>query len=144
MDVHLVIGKFRSKDTAQRAIEELGRHGFLKISFHQIGKTPVEGIDTMKNAYAGELPAFARGVKGSDIAIEGRTNEKNLLYSEEDARKIMGGEIDEPSAYAVAINVTDHQEPEFAVKMLQRYGADTEKHTVAAEQEENMKNSPDS
>ncbi|MBS3900448.1 MAG: hypothetical protein KGZ54_00300 [Dethiobacter sp.] len=76
MNVHLVIGEFRSRDTAQRAIEELGRHGFLKTSIYQIGNTPVEGIDTMKNSYAGELPLFGRGVKGSDVAIEGRTNEK--------------------------------------------------------------------
>ncbi len=129
MNVHLVIGEFRSRDTAQRAIEELGRHGFLKTSIYQIGKTSVEGIDTMKNAYAGELPMFGRGVKGSDVAIEGRTNEKNLLYSEEDARKIMGGEIDEPSAYAVAVDITDHHDPEFVKKVLQHYGGDIKNHT---------------
>lgn len=128
MKVKLVIGKFRSKDNARLAIWELGEQGYLKLSFHQIGDTPAEGVDQMNNPYSGELPLYARGVMGSDIAVEGRSSAD--LYSADDAEKIMGGPIREPNAYAVAVNVTDSKNPHFAVDILKKHGADTETHEV--------------
>lgn len=131
MKVKLVIGKFRSKDTATMAIERLGQNGFLQVSFHQIGKTPVSGVDTMSNAYAGELPLYARGVLGSDVAIEGTGD----FYSKEDARKIMGGDTKPPNAYAVAVNITDSRLPSLAEEILAQTGADTETHEVDIDEE---------
>jgi hypothetical protein len=133
MRIRLVIGKFRSRDTARLAIQKLGEHGFLKVSFHQIGDTPTEGMDHMSNAYAGELPLQARGVLGSDVAIEGRSAAN--LYNKEDARKIMGGDTKPPNAYAVAVNITDSPKGLFAQEILAKNGADTEFHEVDVEDE---------
>jgi hypothetical protein len=128
LKLSLIIGKFRSKDTARLAIQKLGEHGFLKVSFHQIDKTPTEGMDSMSNAYAGELPLQARGILGSDIAIEGRTAAD--IYDKEAAKRMMGGDTKPPNAYAVVVNVTDSENPHFAEEILAKNGADTETHLV--------------
>ncbi|MDW7650251.1 MAG: hypothetical protein SCK29_05665 [Bacillota bacterium] len=133
MKLNLVIGKFRSKDNARLAIWELGEQGYLKVSFHQIGETPVEGVDPMNNPYSGELPLYARGVMGSDIAIEGRS--ASDLYDHEAAEKMMGEDTKIPNAYAVAVNVTDSKKPHFAVDILKKHGADTETHEVDVAEE---------
>ena len=132
MKVNLLIGKFRSKDTAKLAIQKLGEHNFFQISFHQIGKTPTQGVDMMSNAYAGELPLHARGVLGSDVAIEGSSAAD--FYNKEDAKKIMGGDTKPPNAYAVAVNITDSDNPKLAEEMLIKYGADTEFREIDVEE----------
>lgn len=132
MKVKLVFGKFVSKDNARLAIWELGEQGYLKVSFHQIGEAHVEGVDPMNNPYSGELPFYARGVMGSDIAVEGRSSSD--LYSQEDAEKIMGGQTRLDNAYAVVVNVTDSKQPHFAVDILKKHGADTETHEVEVDE----------
>ncbi|MCR3921483.1 MAG: hypothetical protein NUK65_03070 [Firmicutes bacterium] len=124
MKEEVVIGKFRSKDTATQAIQKLGEEGFMDVSFHQISATPSQGMDNLSNAYAGELPLFARGVLGSDIAIEGRSTDH--LYNEEDAIKLMGKGSKVPSAYAVAVHIIDQQNRQHAQTILERHGADVE------------------
>ena len=133
MKLSLTIGKFRSKDTARLAIQKLGEHGFLKVSFHQIDKTPTEGMDSMSNAYAAELPLQARGILGSDIAIEGRSAAN--IYDKDAAERIMGGDTKPPNAYAVVVNVTDSEKPHFAEEILAKNGADIETHLVDVDEE---------
>ncbi|MBS4023495.1 MAG: hypothetical protein KGZ79_13925 [Dethiobacter sp.] len=128
MKQRVVIGKFRSQDNARLAIWELGEQGYCQVFFYQIGKEPVQGVDPMNNPYSGELPAYARGVMGSDIAVEGRSSAN--LYSAEDAKRIMGGQTGEPPAYAVAVNVTDSEKPHFAEDILNKHGADSETHEI--------------
>jgi hypothetical protein len=133
MKVKVVIGKFRSKDNARLAVWELGKQGYCQACFYQIGNTPTEGVDPMNNAYSGELPLYARGVMGSDIAVEGRSGAN--IYSADDAEKIMGGETREPNAYAVVVNVTDSEKPHFARDILKKHGADATAHEFEAEEE---------
>ena len=136
MKLKLVIGEFRSKDTAYQCIQKLGELEFMDVSFYQIGKTPVEGMDQLSNAYAGELPHYARGTLGSDIAIEGRTNA--TFYNKEDARKIMGGDTKPDNAYAIAVNILDRQNPDLAKKILKQHGADVEMKELDTDEYENL------
>ncbi|MCW3491552.1 hypothetical protein [Dethiobacter alkaliphilus] len=133
MKVNLVIGKFRSKDNARLAIWELGEQGFMKVSFHQLTDDPVEGVDPMNNAYSAELPLYARGVMGSDVAVEGRSSSN--LYNEEDAKKMMGEGTHLPAAYAVAVNVTESDKPHFAVDILNKHGANAQTYETEVEDE---------
>lgn len=123
MQTTVVIGEFRSLDTAKQAIQKLGEHGYMDIACRQIGPPPGESLDIMSNAYAGELPLFARGIPGSDVAVEGRT--KTLLYNEEDAKKIMGEGSKVKNAYAIFVHVTEDTDPTQAEKLLKLHGADT-------------------
>ena len=134
MKVRVVIGKFRSHDNARLAVWELGEQGYCQVSFRQIGKEPVEGVDPMNNPYSGELPAYARGVMGSDIAVEGRSSAN--IYSAEDAEKVMGGKTAESPAFAVVVNVTDSKKPHFAEDILKKHGADAQTHEFEATDEE--------
>lgn len=70
MKVNVVIGKFRSKAKARFAIWELGEHGYMKLSFHQIADTPVEGVDPMNNPYSGELPAYGANIENHTFDVE--------------------------------------------------------------------------
>ena len=131
MKVRVVIGNFRSHDNARLAVWELGKQGYCQVSFHQIGKEPTEGVDPMNNPYAGELPAYARGVMGSDIAVEGRSSAN--IYSADDAEKIMGGKTAEPPAFAVVVDVTHSEKQHFAEDILKKHGADTKTHEFEVE-----------
>ncbi|HHX74940.1 MAG TPA: hypothetical protein GX699_08575 [Firmicutes bacterium] len=124
MKLKLYFGSFRSKDTAKQCIQKLGEAGFLDVAFYQSGETPAQGIDTLSNAYAGELPHYARGTLGSDLAVEGRTNAR--LYNTEDARKIMGGDTKPDNVYTVVVNITDSKNKEEAAEILHRHGAEVE------------------
>ncbi|NLN07085.1 MAG: hypothetical protein GX167_05630 [Firmicutes bacterium] len=124
MELKLYFGSFRSKDTAKQCIKKLGEAGFLDVAFYQMGETPAQGIDTLSNAYAGELPHYARGILGSDLAVEGRTNTR--LYNKKDAEKIMGGETKPDNVYTVVVNITGCENKETAEEILRRYGADVE------------------
>ncbi|NLM46880.1 MAG: hypothetical protein GX200_08780 [Firmicutes bacterium] len=124
MKLKLYFGRFRSKDTAKQCIKKLGEAGFLDVTFYQTGEAPEQGVDTLSNAYAGELPLYARGVLGSDLAVEGRTNAR--LYNKEDADKIMGGVTKPENVYTVVVNITDSKNKEKAEKILRRHGADVE------------------
>ncbi|NLZ92497.1 MAG: hypothetical protein GX922_00545 [Firmicutes bacterium] len=128
MKTKVVLAEFRSKDTAQQAIQKLGEHGIMGVSMQQIADTPIEGIDTMSNAYAGELPLFARGIKGSDIAIEGTTD--TLLYNHETADQIMGEGAKVENAYLVAVDITNQEETKVVEKILQQHGAETRIKTI--------------
>ncbi|NLZ38737.1 MAG: hypothetical protein GX893_03930 [Firmicutes bacterium] len=121
MKSRVVLAEFRSKDTAKQAVQKLDEHGIRNVSLQQIGNTPIEGIDTMSNAYAGELPLFARGIKGSDIAIEGRTDA--LLYNRESAEKIMGEGNKVVNAYLITVEATTQEETRLVEKILRQYGA---------------------
>ena len=123
MQPTIVIGEFRSLDTARLAIQKLHEHNFLDISLRQIGPAPGNSLDSMTNAYAGELPLFARGVPGSDVAVEGKTE---ALYSEEDAKEIMGGDVRAANAYAVVVRVRDESDRQLTKKILTMYGAETQ------------------
>ncbi len=121
MKSRVVLAEFRSKDTAKQAVQKLDEHGIRNVSLQQIGNTTIEGIDTMSNAYAGELPLFARGIKGSDIAIEGRTDA--LLYNRESAEKIMGEGNKVVNAYLITVEATTQEETRLVEKILRQYGA---------------------
>ncbi len=133
MKVNVVVGKFRSRDTARLAVRELGEQGYYQVFFHQLTEEPVQGVDPMNNPYSGELPAFARGVMGSDIAVEGRSDEN--LYNKDDVLMIMGGKTGEPPAFAVAVNVTHSEKPHFAEDILKKHGAVTSTHEFDVEEE---------
>lgn len=128
METKVVLAEFRSQDTAQQAIQKLGEHGLMGVSMQQIANTPVEGIDMMSNAYAGELPVFARGIKGSDIAITGTTD--TFLYNQEEAEELMGSETKVDNAYLLAVDVTNNEEAQVAENILQQHGADTKVKTI--------------
>lgn len=119
------LGEFRSKDTAMQCIQKLGEHNFFDLRFFQTGDTPFEGINTMENAYAGELPLSARGTPGSDIAVEGRA--ATPLYDKEALKKIMGDDTKLENAYIVAVNITNLENPddvEDVMEIFRQYGAD--------------------
>ncbi|NLP36714.1 MAG: hypothetical protein GX357_03600 [Firmicutes bacterium] len=88
----------------------------------QINAAPAEGINTLENAYAGELPLFARGTPGSDLATEGRSNAH--LYDKETAKKIMGGDTKPDNVYTVAVNITNIKKTDTVMEILRQYGAD--------------------
>ncbi|HHU30466.1 MAG: hypothetical protein QM368_01505 [Bacillota bacterium] len=116
------LGEFRSKDTAIQCIQKLGEHNFIDVYFFRTGKEPFEGMNPLKNAYAGELPHFARGTPGSDIAIEGRSNTR--LYDKETAIKIMGDDTKPDNAYTLAVNITNIKNPGKVIEILRMHGAD--------------------
>ncbi|NLM52293.1 MAG: hypothetical protein GX197_05680 [Firmicutes bacterium] len=118
----ICLGEFRSKETALQCIQKLGEHKFFDLWFFQTGDTPTEGINTLENAYAGELPLFARGTPGSDLAIEGRSHAH--LYDKETAKKIMGGDTKPDNIYTVAVNITNIKNPDAVMEILRQYGAD--------------------
>lgn len=130
MKRNILIGMFRSKDTAALAMEELSGQGYCIVNMYQLKDAPVEGVNPMKNPYAGELPLFARGVPGSDVAVEGRSSAN--LYSREDAEKIMGHDRGPDPAYALVIDVTDHRDKRYAEDILKKHGAVTSSQEIDA------------
>lgn len=128
----MVVGEFRSQDTAKQAIQKLGEHGFTDVALQQIGPAPGNSLDIMSNAYAGELPLFARGIPGSDVAVEGRSNAR--LYSEDDARKMMGDGTKVDNAYVVFVPITKDADPQQAQRLLKLHGAETEVKQIEIKQ----------
>lgn len=129
MKKNIVIGKFRSGDSAALAVKKLNGQGFDMVYLYQLSEAPVEGVNPMKNPYSGELPLFARGIPGSDIAVEGHSGEG--LYNREDAVKIVGHDGPDP-AFAVVVDVTGHKNGHLAKDILNKNGADTSRHEIEA------------
>ncbi len=80
-------GYFQSEKNARLAIIKLKlEDGFGEIDLDKILTPKEQRVNQMTNAYSGDMPYFARGTLGSDIALQGKSYDG--LYDEEVAREV--------------------------------------------------------
>ncbi len=79
-------GYFASEVKAQEALSKIKEEdGFGELNLDYILSPRQERMNSLKNAYAGDLPGIARGVLGSDISLQGKSYDG--LYDVETAHK---------------------------------------------------------
>ena len=79
-------GYFAAESRARKALSTIKKEdGFGELNLDYILSPREERLNSLKNAYAGNLPGLARGVLGSDIAMQGKSYDG--LYDVETAHK---------------------------------------------------------